>query len=104
MGNRESFPVFPMKITALVNFYNPNASEDTTANVTVSGLSWINEESIIILTFAGVTADHQDPDDAQVEGLTACVGNLAPGVGFDILAVAPNGTWGHYQITAIIVA
>ena len=102
--NRETFPASPVKLTAFITFFNNDAPEDTTATITVAGLSWITPQSVIILTFAGTTADHEEPDDAMVEGLTAYAGNIIPGVGFDIFASAPNGTWGQYQITAIIMS
>jgi hypothetical protein len=106
MANRECFPVSPYKLTTSIQFNNIAAlsTEDTTAITTVTGLSWINAQSIVMLTFAGITTDHEEPDDAMVEGLTAYVGNLVPGVGFDIFASAPLGTWGRYQVTAIIIA
>jgi hypothetical protein len=104
MANRETFPASPIKISALLTFSNPDGPEETTAKVTVTGLSWITIQSVVTLAFAGVTGDHESPDDAQVEGLTLCVGNLVPGSGFDILGYAPNGTWGTYQVTAIVMA
>jgi hypothetical protein len=104
MANRETFPASPVKIVAYLTFNNPNGPEESTASVTVTGLSWITIQSVVTVAFSGVTTDHEDPDDAQVEGLTACVGNLVPGQGFDILGTAPNGTWGTYQVTAIVIA
>jgi hypothetical protein len=104
VANRETFPASPVKLTTLITFFNNDGPEDTTATITVNGLSWINTQSVIMLTFAGTTPDHEDPDDAQVEGLTAYAGNIVPGQGFDIFATAPSGTWGQYQITAIIMA
>lgn len=104
MANRETFPASPVKLTTFITFFQNDGPEDTTATATVAGLGWITSQSVIILTFAGVTADHEDPDDAMVEELTAYAGNIVPGVGFDIFASAPNGTWGQYQITAIVMA
>lgn len=46
------------------------------------------------------TADH-DPDDAIIEGIMARVVSITPGVGFDVQAHAPNGSWGHYVITIV---
>jgi hypothetical protein len=99
---RETFPVSPLKVTALINFNNPDAPEETTARITLGGLSWINVNSIVIAGFGGVTSDH-GPDDALVEDLTAYVENIVPGVGFDITAYAPLGTWGSYAVWAIII-
>lgn len=104
MPNRESWPPSPVKVIAFVNFNNPDGPEDTTTSVTVGGLSWVNQNSVFVCTFSGTTSDHEEPDDAMVEGLTAYVGDIVPGVGFTIFASAPNGTWGHYQVSAILIA
>lgn len=104
MANRENFPATPTKVIAFVNFNNPDGPEDTTTSVTVGGLSWVNQNTVAIVTFAGTTANHEDPDDAMVEGLTGYIGNIVPSQGFDIFASAPNGTWGLYQVTAIVIA
>jgi hypothetical protein len=104
MANRESYPVSPVKLTALVNFVNPDGPEDTTASVVITGQTWVNENSVILVTFAGTTPDHEEPDDAMVEGLTGYVGDIISGIGFTIFALAPNGTWGNYQATAVVLA
>lgn len=89
-----------IKVTADINF---GLREDTTATITVTGQTWVTSASVIIAGFGGTTSDHQ-ADDAQVEGLLAFVENLVPGVGFDITASAPGGTWGNYSVYAIGVA
>ena len=104
MANRESFPSTSTKVTAIVNFNNPDGPEDTTASVVVGGLSWVNQNTVAVVTFAGTTSDHQEPDDAMVEGLTGYIGDIVPGVGFTIFASAPNGSWGRYIATAIVIA
>jgi hypothetical protein len=101
--SRESFPVSPLKTTAILNFFNPDAPEETTAFVTLTGLSWVNENTVAIAGFGGETADH-GPDDALVENLSAYVENIVPGVGFDISGYAPLGTFGEYQVWAIVIA
>jgi hypothetical protein len=88
------------KITATIDFQNSNGPEDTTASVTITGQTWVTPNSVILAGFDGVTSDHQ-ADDALVEGLTVYVENIVPGVGFDITAYAPSGTWGHYSVWAI---
>lgn len=99
---RETFPASPLKVTAVLDFFNPDAPEETTASVTLSGLSWVNANTVIIVGFGGETADH-GPDDALVENLTAYAENIVPGVGFDITSYAPLGTWGNYEVYAIII-
>jgi hypothetical protein len=91
------------KVTATIDFQNPEGPEDTTASVTVIGQSWVTPNSIILAGFDGTTSDHQ-ADDAMAEGLSIYVENLVPGVGFDITAYAPSGTWGHYAVYALGVA
>jgi len=91
------------KVTAIIDFVNADAPEDTTASVTVTGQAWVTDASVIIAGFGGVTADH-GPDDAMAEDLSAYVENIVPGVGFDITAHAPMGTWGQYEVWALGVA
>ena len=88
------------KVMAIIDFVNADGPEDTTASVTVTGLTWVTVNSVIIAGFGGTTVDH-GPDDAMAEDLSAYVENLVPGVGFDITAHAPLGTWGHYQVWAL---
>jgi hypothetical protein len=92
-----------MKVTAVINFVNADGPEDTTATVTVTGQTWVTAASVIIAAFDGTTADHE-ADDAMVEDLSAYVENIVPGVGFDITAHAPLGTWGRYAVYAQGVA
>jgi len=89
------------KVTATINF--PNGPEDTTASVTITGQPWVTADSVILTGFGGTTPDH-DADDAVVEGLTVYVENIVPGVGFDLTAYAPSGTWGQYQVWALGVS
>jgi hypothetical protein len=51
---------------------------------------------------AGVaTADH-DPDDYQWDNISGYVSNIVNGVSFDIIGVAPNGSWGDYVFNYVI--
>lgn len=88
------------KVTAIIDFVNADSPEDTTASVTVTGQTWVTTDSIVIAGFGGTTVDH-GPDDAMAENLSAYVENIVPGVGFDITAHAPLGTWGQYQVWAL---
>lgn len=90
-GNTES---------AEVNFGGASDPEEFSATVTVAA-TWVTGTSIIVCSPAAIaTADH-DPDDYAAEGITAYATNQVAGVGFDIIASAPNGTWGRYIIHAI---
>ena|SRR5271170_5225241 len=83
-------------LQTIVNF--GSLEGETIARVTLTGLAWVTGSSVILCNpFGGTTVDH-DPDDAIVEELQAYAENIVPGVGFDVVAVAPNGTAGHYLI------
>ncbi len=87
-------------VQAEVNFVNALGPEDTTAKVTVTGQTWVTNSSIILCSPAGLDTPDHGPEDAVVENLAAYALNLVPGVGFDIEAYAPLGTWGRYLINA----
>lgn len=46
------------------------------------------------------TADH-GAEDAAVEGVIAVVTYVEPGIGFDVVAVCPGGTWGRYLFNCL---
>ena len=86
--------------TAEVNFGSASSTETGEATATVAA-PWVASSSIIVCSPAGTaTADH-DPDDYFLEGITAYATNIVNGVSFDIVAVAPNNTWGRYNINAV---
>lgn len=83
-----------------VDFGFAVGGEDSIATVTVTA-AWASSTSRIVCSPAAVaTADH-DPDDVPAEALSAYATNVVDGVGFDIVAAAPAGTWGRYLINAI---
>jgi hypothetical protein len=85
-------------LQVLVDFGFSVANEGDIARTTVTGLTWVTANSIILCNpFAGATPDHT-ADDAIVEGLVAYAENIVAGVGFDVVAYAPNNTWGRYLI------
>jgi hypothetical protein len=47
--------------------------------------------------YSSSVPDH-DPEDYAIEGIQAVIGQVTAGVGFDIIASCPNGTWGRYNI------
>ena len=83
----------------LVDFGFGSAQEGDVASATISA-TWVTPTSIILCNPAAVPTTDHDEQDAQVEGLVAYAGNLIPGVSFDVLAYAPQGTWGKYLINA----
>lgn len=84
---------------ATVDFGFANGDEGDIATVTVTATWVLASSNIICVPYAVANADH-DPEDYAVEGITAYAANLASGVGFDIIAMAPNNTWGRYSINA----
>jgi hypothetical protein len=85
---------------ATVDFGFATGQEGDIATVTVSA-TWVLATSIItVAPYAYVTADH-DPEDYAAESITAYAANFATGVGFDIIARAPNNSWGRYVINAM---
>ena len=81
--------------------FGPITTEDSIATVTVSTAS-VTTTSIIQVSPAGVaTADH-DPDDYQWDNISAYVSNIINGISFDIIGVAPNGSWGDYKFNYLI--
>ncbi len=85
-------------LQVLVDFGFDAGNEGDIARTTVTGQVWVTGMSVILCNpFGGATADHS-PDDAIVEGLVAYAENLVPGVGFDVVAYAPQNSWGKYLI------
>lgn len=86
---------------ALINF--GYTSEDVNAKATIP-CSWVQSTSIFSVTPSGIATYDHDPDDYTIENISAYVTNIVPGVSFDVIGVAPNGTWGAYLINIIGVA
>lgn len=87
------------KLHVILDFGNyPGQEEDTTATTTVLD-PYIQSSSVIQVSLAGTTTDH-DPEDGVIEGITLGVGNIVPGVSYDIYAYASDGTWGKYLVAA----
>lgn len=85
-----------------VDFGFASGGEGDVARVTVAA-SWVDADTLIAcVPAAAATADH-DPEDAVLEQIQAYATNIVPGASFDIEAVAPEGSWGRYLITAIAV-
>lgn len=75
-------------VTGIVDFGVPEPTEDTTARVTVSA-TWVTAGSVLQCSVVE-GQDHTD-DEVAAEQVTVTVGNIQPGVGFDIVMSAPNG-------------
>lgn len=62
----------------------------TTSNVIIPSLAYYD------------TADHT-AEEALCEGITLCASNVVDGVSYDIIAFAPNCTWGRYYINVQVI-
>lgn len=74
------------------------ASESGTAVATVTA-AWVTPTSKIVCTPAAIATPDHDPYDYAVESITAYASNIGTG-SFDVIARAPNCTWGRYIIHA----
>lgn len=85
---------------AQVDFGFGSGNEGDSAIVTVLA-DWAASGSKLIAQPALVaTADH-DPDDIYAEEIIAYAENIIDGVSFDIVAKAPNNSWGKYKINIV---
>jgi hypothetical protein len=80
-----------------VDFGNASGGEADLASVTVAA-AWVTDSSVIVCTAAGVATPDHDAEDAALEGIQAVAENLNEGVGFDVIARAPQGSWGRFNI------
>jgi hypothetical protein len=87
----------PRLVQATVDF---GSAETESARVTVVA-AWVNASSIIVCSAAGIATLDHDAEDAAAEGVTAIATDIVDGVGFDVLASAPRGTWGRYVINCV---
>lgn len=89
----------PRAVQALLDFGHAFGGESDTATITVAA-AWVTADGPIICTPAGQDTTDHGPDDAALELLQVYATNRVAGVGFDITAYAPHGTWGRHLITA----
>jgi len=91
----------PAVLQVTVDFGNATGpTEGDTAVFTVSS-GTVSLTSKFIMTCAGGTADH-DLDDVVVEGIVAYASNIIAGVSYDVVAYAPQGSWGRYFVNVIV--
>lgn len=86
----------PNTALAQVDFGHASGGESNFARASVSA-AWVASGSVILCAVASGSADH-DPEDGALEGITATACNLVEGAGFDVIAHAPGGSWGRYNI------
>jgi hypothetical protein len=61
--------------------------------------SWVTSTSLIVVSPAGATADH-DAEDVLIEEIKAAVTSVADG-SCVVTAFAPGGTWGQYAFNIV---
>ena len=75
--------------------------EETYVVKTVTGQAWATADSFITCKVLGLTSADHSPEDAIIEGVRFEINSIVPGVGFDIMGHAPEGTYGKYQIKCL---
>lgn len=85
---------------ATVNF-GASTTETSIARVTVNTAS-VATGSIVMVSPAGISTATHDPDDYQWDNISGYVSNIVNGVSFDIIGVAPNGSFGEYVFNYVI--
>lgn len=75
--------------------FGASSQEDSYAVTTVATASALSTSKIFVTPAGVATADH-DTDDYQWDNISAYVANIVNGVSFDIIGIAPNGSWGDY--------
>ena len=73
--------------------------ENDSTSVVVSA-PWVSSDTILTATFGGPSSDH-DVEDAAIENIILSIGNIIPGVSFEVFAHSENFTWGQYQINIL---
>lgn len=92
-GSLAQTSVSPIKIT--VDF---GVDRSASVEQAVTGQSWVTANSILLGQAFGVTIDHPDPIEPVLEQVRFNIGNIIPGVGFTVYGIAPNSTYGQYNV------
>jgi len=87
-------------VTALVDFGFSSGNEGDVARTTIPAL-WVTSSSLILCSSQAIATPDHDPEDAALENIQVWAENLVPGVGFDVIAIAPNNSWGRYAVQAV---
>ena len=82
--------------TTLVTVDFGTGKGDTSTSTAVTGLTWVTSASAITATVIGPRAE-----DASVEELTVCVGDIVDGDGFTVYAASPLGSIDTYVVACV---
>ena len=96
-GLQAALALIPKTAQATVDFGNASGGESDLASVAVTA-PWVTNNSVILCHAAGVATPDHDAEDAALEGISAVATNLSVGIGFDVIARAPLGSWGRFNI------
>lgn len=91
-------PIEPRIISCTVDF---GTARSDMAKTTITGLSWVDERISRFSSPAVTRPDSDDSEDALLDQVRAAVCNIVRGVGFDVVAHAPEGTTGTYTVQII---
>lgn len=86
-------------VTAIVDFGFDAGNEGDVARLTIAA-PWVTANSNIFCQSMAVSTPDHDPEDAALENIQVWAENFVPGVSFDVIAVAPQNSWGKYMIQA----
>lgn len=94
---KASISLLPNTLQATIDFGHTAGGESYETSITVAA-PWVTNGSVILCNAAGVATPDHDAEDAALEGIQAVAANLNEGVGFDVIARAPQGSWGRFNI------
>jgi len=85
-------------VQAVVNFGMFEPTEDTTARVTV-GAPWVTAISELLCSV--VEGQNHTDDEIAAEQITCTIGNIQPGISFDVVLSAPNGASNNFLVNIL---
>lgn len=83
------------KAQGAVDFGQLTPTEDTTARLTVAA-PWVTANSSLFCTV--VEGQNHTDDEIAAEQIVATVGNIVPGISFDVVLSSPNGSSGKFLV------
>jgi len=83
------------QVQAIVDFGTLEPTEDTTARATVAA-TWVTAASQLLCCV--VEGQNHTDDEIAAEQVTATIGNIQPGVSFDVVLSSMNGSGGTFLI------
>lgn len=97
---KNSISAFNAYSTSATADFGSVSSKQDIATSSVSA-TWVTGTTKLLCFPAAISTSDHDPEDYAVEAITAYPTNIQVGVGFDVIARAPNTTWGKYIIHII---